>query len=584
MSECCSNSILLQVALFHPFFLYNCKDPIIVAMPPSPQHVKPNTRERGSQNWAARAAELKLQLMAAKDRMGVQSEISISEIESQRSAVSMSTNSTKTTPKSLAASTHAQPPTSQNIMSALDHDEAQKLQKDFKELEKIIAFGAARKAALDTAKTMKLPHGGPFAPKHTISIPPKPSINMTDHNGIQAKEAEIADTKKSLLNRQFSTDADKDKTITSCPPQDIKNSKSAQVQRYDGSKHLDDNRIDGPQHEKQRKSSRREADTPEDGEIRSSGSQASSNSTAPSQLLPSAPLSRSVASKTPASATSQQQTSHHSKKILPVQKLGLPEKSVSKPNPRSQTPPTAPRSQGRHGWELQHYRPSTSEAQAARDHDPRGTTRKSLNLPPLAPYRPDSFSRHKNPRDSYPEHDKPTPHDRDLADWLSFTGWHNREFRADFLQRKRRLAHLEREKHEIEQERAELMAADPADERGRRPLRFNNDTAASYRSNSSSVRDGADAFESVDYYYYHPSRHLGRELFRSSPAPGHRRKRGYTSDGENEAPRKMNRMDTGGRRRESSSNYGPRGDFFRDTRKTPDRLAREYLPPPQQSS
>lgn len=537
-------------------------------MPSSAQNVMSNTRERSSQDWAARAAELKLQLLAGKDRTEIPSESSTSDRESQSSAVSMSTDYTKTVPRSLAAPTKALPPAPEIMTAEVDHNEAQKLQKDLKELEKIIAFGAARIPALNSANIMKLPHGGQFTIKHTASTPPKSSINMNDRKKGQANEAEIADRKGDLATRRVSYDTDKDHTTTRTPPQDIKTLESSQIQLNDDSKHLDDDYIGRCHSKEQRKSSRIEADTPEDGEIQSNGSQASSQGDAQGTLLPSARLSRSatsISSNTPASTTRQEQTLPHIKTTLPVQKMADPEKSVSRPSPRDQTPPMAPRSQRRHGWELQHNQPSPSEAQKDQDRDrnPRGSTRRPFRQPSLGPARPDAPIR-KHPRDSYFEHDRAPLHDRDLKDWLSFTGWHNREFRADFLQRKRRLAYLDREKDEIEQERAELMST----EQGVRALRFDS---LSYRSNSS-VRDDADGFEAD-----HPPRNSGRELF-SSPAPGHRRKREYTSDGDNEAPRKMNRMDTGDRRRDASS-YGSRVDFpFGDPRRTPDHLASEYGP------
>ncbi|KAK7747318.1 hypothetical protein SLS53_001571 [Cytospora paraplurivora] len=48
--------------------------------------------------------------------------------------------------------------------------------------------------------------------------------------------------------------------------------------------------------------------------------------------------------------------------------------------------------------------------------------------------------------------DIPSHHDRDLRDWLQFTGWNDIEYRRGELARQRRLAEIGREKAELEQE------------------------------------------------------------------------------------------------------------------------------------
>lgn len=45
--------------------------------------------------------------------------------------------------------------------------------------------------------------------------------------------------------------------------------------------------------------------------------------------------------------------------------------------------------------------------------------------------------------------DRMTHYDRDLRDWLTYTNWHDEGYRARFLERKRRLAEIEREKVEL---------------------------------------------------------------------------------------------------------------------------------------
>lgn len=497
----------------------------------------PTQESKKPQNWASRAAELKQELMARRVPMAIKSDPSIFKMNSQDSVGSMSTKSTSSNAVPGLASTNTPPPTPQNINSAPDDEEAQKVQNHLKELGRIIAFGAAKTQMPKIVKTMKMPHDGPFAPKHITSLPPKPTIDMADRKKIKAKRAETPIAEEIHPIKQVSTVTNKENATVGSPAQDIKDSKLLQVQLHDGGKEL------------------------EDGEIQSNGSQASSQSDAKRVLLPSAPISRSATTKPLASTTPHEPTSQNPTKMtLPLQKTSLPEKPASAPSPRDKTPPTAPHSHKHRGWELQHYRPSLNEARGDRAHDPREHTRRPLHLPPLAPSRPDSPI-YKHPHDRYSEHDRPTTQDRDLDDWLSFTGWHNRDFRADFLQRKRRLALLDREKIEIEQERAKLMSADN---------RASGLETVGYRS-SGSVRDGADEFE-ADF----PSRNAGRELF-SSPAPGNRLKREYTSDRENLSRRKMSRMDKGGRRRDSS-NYGPRGDPSRARRSTPDHVAREYDP------
>lgn len=501
----------------------------------------PTQESKTPQNWATRAAELKQELMARRGPMTVKSESGIIKIDSQNSVDSMSTNSPSSNVIPGLASTNTPPPTPQNMTSA-PNDKAQKIQNHLKELGRIIAFGAAKSQVTKIVKTMKMPQYGPFAPNHTTSLPPKATTYMADCKKTKAKAGDPV-TKEIHPINQVSTVTDKKNATVGSPAHDIEDSKSLQARLRDGGKDL------------------------EDGEIQSNGSKASGQSDAKRVLLPSAPISRSAASKTLASTTPQEQTSQNSTKMtLPLQKTPHPDNPASEPRPRDETPPTAPLSHKRRGWELQHYRPSLKEARGDWTHETRGNTRKPLHLPPLAPTRPDSPI-YKHLHDRYSEHDRPTSQDRDLDDWLSFTGWHNPDFRADFLQRKRRLAYLDREKNEIEQERAELMSADK---------RASGLETVGYRS-SGSIRDGADEFEAN-----YPSCNAGRELF-GSPAPGSRQKREYTSDGENQSRRKMSRVDLEGRIRDSSRGqndlkYGARGDFFRPSRSTPDHLARKYGP------
>lgn len=483
----------------------------------------PTQESKTPQNWATRAAELKQELMARRAPMAVKSESSISKMKSQDSVGSMSTKSANSNAVPGLASTNTPPLTPQNINSAPSDEEAQEIQNKLKELGRIIAFGAAKSKVPKTVKTMKMPHAGPFAPKHTTSLPPKPTIDMAH-----------CITKNIHPIKQVSTFTDKKNATVGSPTQDIKDSKSLQVHLGDRGKDL------------------------EDGEIQSNGSQASSQSDAKKVLLPSAPINRSATTKTPTSTSPREQTAQNPTKMtLPLRKTSVSEKPAREPTPRDETPPTASRSHNHRGWELQHYRPSLHQARGDRDHSSREHTRRPLYLPPLAPSRPDSPI-YKHPNDRYSEHDRPTSQDRDLDDWLIFTGWHNRDFRADYLQRKRRIAFLDRE---IEQERAKLMSAD------QHALIF--ETVGHHSSGS--IRDGTDEAEAD-----HPSRNAGRELF-GSPAPGSRRKREYTSDGENQSRRKMSRVDNPDRRRDSF-NYGPRGDVPGPRRSTPDHLPCKYGP------
>lgn len=468
--------------------------------------------------------------MARRAPMAAKSESSIFKMKSQDSMGSMSTKSTNSNAVPGLASTNTPPLTPQNITSAPSDEEAQKIQNQLKELGRIIAFGAAKLEVPKVVKTMKMPHDGPFAPKHTTSLPPKPTIDMAHCKKNKGRETPI--TKKIHPIKQVSTVTDKKNATVGSPAQDIKDSKSLQVHLGDRGKDL------------------------EDGEIQSNGSQASSQSDAKKVLLPSAPISRSATTKTTTSTSPREQTAQNPTKMsLPLRKTSVSEKSAREPTPRDETPPTGPRSHNHRGWELQHYRPSLHQARGDRDHSSRGHTRRPLHLPSLAPSRPDSPI-YQHPNDRYSEHDRPISQDHDLDDWLTFTGWHNRDFRADYLQRKRRIAFLDRE---IEHERAKLMSADQH--------ALISETVG-YHS-SGSIRDGTDEAEAD-----RPSRNAGRELF-GSPAHGIRRKREYTSDGENQSRRKMSRVDDSDRRRDSF-NYGPRGDVPGPRRSTPDHLPCKY--------
>lgn len=525
----------------------------------------PPQESKTPQNWAVRAAELKEELMARRGLMVARSESSNSKMNSQNSLGSMSSSSPSSNVLPRLASTSTPPPTSQDMTSGPNHEEAQKIQNQLKELGRIIAFGASKTQVPKIDKTVKMPHVGSFAANHAASLPSKPTTDVADCEEVKAREGETSTTKEIHPMTQVSTNINTENATVSTPGHDIKGTKSRQVQPNDGTKDTaDDDEINKVQLEKQRKSSRiREDTTPEDGEIQSNDSQASSQSKVKGVLLPSAPISRSAASKALPSTSPHEPTSQNPTKMtLPLLEASLPEKPASEPAPQDETPLMASHSHKRRGWELQHYRPSLHQARRDRANDFRGQTRRPLRLSPLAPSHPDS-PKYKQSRHPNFEHDKPTSQDRDLDDWLSFTGWHDRDFRADFLQRKRRLAYLDREKNEIEQERAKLMSADEH-------ALVGSETVG-YRSRGS-VHNGADEFV-ADF----PSRNAGRELF-NSPEPAIRRKREYTSDGENRPSRKMSRLDTGDRhrRRRDSSNYRPRGHVLDARRSTPDHLAGEY--------
>lgn len=470
------------------------------------------------QHWIARAAELKAELMATRypvnGRSGPSVEIH-SQIESQNSVSSISPSSDAII-RSASTNTLALAPAPQQMASAAHETDVHELQKEMKELEKIIAFGPSNAQLSTTANNGTQPPDAPAATEHVPSTPVKLPINTAD---CKDNKDETSKTVLQSMHPKEHKSNDANEAVSK-PHMDIRASQPSNVNQRDmiGALHNDNKLINTTQPFKKTKNGNiKENWNLADGKMPPKGPQVSKEGNIKEVIQPGSPPSNSPVPKTPASGLPQKTAAHPpaSTNAPQIQRHPVPEKPVSKLPAQDTAPPPGPRNYMGNNWELQHYRPSANRAPVDRKiHEPRG----SIRLPsPVLPWLslPPDLSTDYRPRDPDFELEKLASKDRDLEDWLVFTGWHSQEYRADFLERNRRLAHLDRERRQIEQERARLMSAD---ECAPKTARFCGSIG------------GAEPEFKAD----HDSRNIGRDLFGSPPPRP--RKREYISDCEDELP------------------------------------------------
>ncbi|KAJ4402521.1 hypothetical protein N0V82_010773, partial [Gnomoniopsis sp. IMI 355080] len=432
-------------------------------------------------------------------------------------------------------------------------NEAQQLQEELKELERIISFRPSEARSLTTTIAKKL---SAHAFQSAANQMPSTSVNMPIKQTDQKKQKDETDeTVPQELHPKDPTSTDDNKTVSN-PQQIIRGSgpQPLKVMLHDVVKALDEKHVEKPQ-SSQNIGTTKGNSTLEDCKVLAIGPQDSQGGDVKKALLPGSPPSmnpfmKKVASDLPPKQVSQPPPST-STNTLQTQQHPMPEKEVDKPRAQDPTPPSAPRNPLPTGRETQNYRPSWNRAPVDRINERRrgGNTRlpspipRRPSLPP--PALPSSSNNNNNyyrPRDPDLELEKFASRDRDLQDWLVFTGWHNRGHRADFLQRKRRLAELDRGRREIEQERARLMSAED------------------------------DLIKTDDFY---ASWNTGSREPLGSPTP-RIRKREYIGDYEDESPRKMSRQDNREDRRDLSAratgDYGKRGYYHEEVREDVTRL------------
>lgn len=517
----------------------------------------PAPHSESSQIWVARAAELKKELMARKHPVNGKTSPVVeihSQVGSQNllSFISPSSNAT-----ARITTTNLLTPATQAIASAMQENEAQKIQEELKELERIISFSPSEVPLLTNNTAKKLSsHAFQTATNHTPStLIDKPS-KQTEHKEQKDKTDE---TVLHTVYPKSSARTDANKTVGN--PQEAIHGSGSQplkVELYHDVKDLDKKHVETSQ-SSLKTSNTKENPTPA----------AFRGDDVKKTLLPGSPPSMNTMMEGLAFDPPQRRASQPppATNILQTQQHLVPEKPVSKPSAQDTTPPSAPYKPTLTGRETQHYRPSFIRGPVDQIHHDRrrgGSTRPPRSPVPPRPSLPPpdvpSSSYNNNnyyrppPRDPDLELEKFASRDRDLQDWLVFTGWHNRGHRADFLQRKRRLAQLDRERQEIEQERAQLM--------------------------SSANDDGDGTIKTEDYDLY-SSRNPSRQLS-GLPAP-RIRKREYVSDYENESPRKMSRQDNRDDRRDlparDTGDYSKRGYYHEEVREDVTRPGCELTPP-----
>lgn len=402
----------------------------------------------------------------------------------------------------------------------LPKTDAQELQMGLsKEDHKSSDHSSPKSRSFTTSNSEKLSLVLQSAPNHELSTPTIPSNNAADHKDNKIESAKTVILQSRIPEKHSSINGTNGGEIASSSKPGVANSEPSRVNLIDNGKDLTNQ---PKKHSSKLQPSNRD----------SNGSQGSKEGNTKENItLNSAPRRKFPVIDSTASRPSQTQAPMRSPTAttLLIPKQPVPEKPATRPFVRDWTPLSAPYTHMRNDWELQHYRPSTNKDQVASIHEPRGSSKWPDPRGSQPPAR-NHFQHY--PRDLGSELDALAYQHRDLHDWLSFTGWHDHDYRLGLLHRKRRLADLDREKNEIDKERAELLSAD---ERAlKKPTRFRDGFG------------GMDDFE-IDY----TSRNAGRELF-ISPLMRSRKREYNRSDCGADFPRKMSRVDGRADRRDSS--------------------------------
>lgn len=489
------------------------------------------------QDWIARAAELKAELMARKKTDNTSPCPSMApapEKDAQDPASSFSSGANAT------ATTIAPPATFNTVASTLHKTDEHRLKQDLKEqVDQLIAQEASNAQSLTVVDGQKLSPDTqpPFTPGLASSAPAKLSINTADHKDKGGETEKAVILQQVDLQKHRNANGSKEHQTLSSPKPDVDVSKDNVAQEEPKKRPV------SSQTSKKKEGSDVQADPiPRNLREGLNALQDSNNTSSANQHITcSTPMSKLPLLALPAPNPPKQQVDlPPSKSALEGQMHSALDKPATKSailTSKDEAPRSAPRDHKNNDRELQRYRPKMDPARVNEGQKFRGSTIRAMPAGPQLPNRSPSYYRQ---RDLDFDFDMLVSQNHDLKDWLVFTGWHNRDYRAAFLERKRRLADLDREKDEIDQERARLMSAD---EYALETARYRNGIC------------GADDFKNDAF-----SRNTGKELF-SSPLPSNR-KRDYVSEYEDEFPRKMSRVDTRDHRRESSregrEEYGKR--------------------------
>lgn len=510
-----------------------------------------------NENWHARATELKAELMARKNAVTTIShpkpQCSLgTEPRTLESSVSPEAGS------NAAAPTFA-PASAPNTMAPLLHEtDAQKLKQDLSEqVDQLIANEAPRAQPMTTTGSDKLLHDAPSAITHTCSTPTKPLIAATNRREKTAETTKTETLREHDPKKHQSTDGSKGHETVSSSKQDVDDPQPSTSEVDDRSGHVakqgEANKqanASSPTSPKEETSKVRYGSAQRQSAEDSKDLKTSGEGGAKGIPVSSAPLRRTPIPETPKSGQPQDEASslRPTTAALPVSRPRAPPQPATEsaaPSSKDEAPPSALRDHKRNGSEPQNASSSVDPSRVTKGHE--DESRRSTRQPaPTCPQPPARLLIHHRPHDPVFELDILASHDRDLKEWLAFTGWHNRDYRAGFLQRQRRLVDLDREKHVIDQERAELVSAD-------------EHALRTARSHSGSGRADDCA---TDY----PPHNAGRELF-SAPVPSSR-KREYLSDCEDDLSRKTSRGDGWGCQRGSfqggRDDYGQKTDYHDD--------------------